>query len=150
MSSEEVVRQYIKRIHAVEPFINAVVEDRFEDAISDAKKADKIVAETSPIYIIKNYPLLGVPFTIKESIALKGMSHVVGSIPRIGIKATKDAEVVKRLKAAGAIPLLVSSTPEYCLSWECSNLVRGRTLNPYDSSRTTGGSSGGEGFYYYY
>lgn len=108
-------------------------------------KADKIVAETSPIYVIKNYPLLGVPFTCKESVAVKGMSQVGGSIPRIGTKATKDADVVQKLKAAGAIPLLVSSTPEYCLSWECSNLVNGRTLNPFDSSRTSGGSSGGEG-----
>lgn len=129
----------------METFLNAVVEDRFEDAINDAKKADKIIAETSLIYIIENYPLLGVPFTIKESIAVKGMSHVVGSIPRIGTKATKDALVVSKLRSAGAIPLLVSSTPEYCLSWECSNHVKGRTLNPYDSCRTSGGSSGGEG-----
>lgn len=139
------MKEYIKRIHDVEPFINAVVECRFEDAINDAKKADKIVAETSPIYVIKNYPLLGVPFTVKESIAVKGMSNVVGTIPRIGVKANKDATVVEKLKAAGAIPLLVSSTPEYCLSWECSNLVRGRTYNPWDPSRTSGGSSGGEG-----
>lgn len=129
----------------MEPFINAVIECRFEDAINDAKKADKIVVETSPIYVIKNYPLLGVPFTVKESIAVKGMSNVVGSIPRIGTKARKDAIVVEKLKAAGAIPLLVSSTPEYCLSWECSNLVSGRTSNPYGASRTSGGSSGGEG-----
>lgn len=139
------MREYIKRIRNVEPFLNAVVEDRFDEAISDARKADKIIAETSLIYVIENYPLLGVPFTCKESIAVKGMSHVGGSIPRIGTRATKDAAVVERLKAAGAIPLLVSSTPEYCLSWECSNLVRGRSLNPYDSSRTCGGSSGGEG-----
>lgn len=129
----------------MEPLINAVVDCRFEDAISDAKKADKLVAESSPIYVIKNYPLLGVPFTVKESISVKGMSNVVGSIPRFGIRAKKDAAVVEKLKAAGAIPLLVSSTPEYCLSWECSNLVKGRTLNPYDPSRTSGGSSGGEG-----
>lgn len=125
--------------------MNAVIEERFEEAISDARRADKIIAETSLIYVIENYPLLGVPFTVKESIAVKGMSHVGGSLPRIGTRATKDAAVVVRLKAAGAIPLLVSSTPEYCLSWECSSLVSGRTLNPYDASRTSGGSSGGEG-----
>lgn len=85
------------------------------------------------------------PFTVKESISVKGMSHVGGSTPRIGTKATKDAEVVERLKSAGAIPLLVSSTPEYCLSWECCTNVNGRALNPYDSRRTPGGSSGGEG-----
>lgn len=122
-----------------------MVENRFEDAINDAKRADKIVADTSPIYAVTNYPLLGVPFTVKESIAVKGMSNVGGSIPRIGTKATKDALVVEKLKAAGAIPLLVSSTPEYCLSWECCTHLKGRTMNPYDASRTSGGSSGGEG-----
>lgn len=145
LSSEAVVRAYIKRIREVEPFLNAVIEDRYEDAISDAKKADSIIAKTSLVYVIENYPLLGVPFTVKESIAVKGMSQVGGSVPRIGTRATKDAVVVEKIRAAGAIPLLVSSTPEYCLSWECSNLVSGRTLNPYDSSRTSGGSSGGEG-----
>lgn len=145
LSSEQVVREYIKRLQVVGPLLNAVVEERFVEAINDAKKADIIVAETSPIYVITNYPLLGVPFTVKESIAVKGMSHVGGSIPRTGIKAVQDATVVAKLKAAGAIPLLVSSTPEYCLSWECCTHVNGRALNPYDSSRTPGGSSGGEG-----
>lgn len=145
LTSERVVRGYIERLRLVEPFLNAVIEDRFDEAIIDAKLADKIISETSLIYVIENYPLLGVPFTVKESIAVKGMSQVGGSVPRIGTKATKDAVVVERLRAAGAIPLLVSTTPEYCLSWECSTLVHGRTLNPYDSTRTSGGSSGGEG-----
>ncbi|CRL02527.1 CLUMA_CG015295, isoform A [Clunio marinus] len=145
ISSEKVVYEYINRIKKIEPFINAVIEDRFEDAINDAKRADKVIAETSPIYVVRNFPLLGVPFTVKESIGLKGCSYVGGSIARIGTKATRDAVVVQKLKSAGAIPLLVSNTPEYCTSWECNNLVFGRTLNPYNSGRTSGGSSGGEG-----
>lgn len=129
---------YIKRIKDVNKYLNAVIEERFADAINDAKKADKIIVETSLTYVIKNYPLLGVPFTIKESIAVKGMSQVGGSINRIGIKASEDAVVVQKLKSAGGIPLLVSSTPEYCFSWECMNLVSGRTKNPYDLGRTSG------------
>ena len=109
-------------------YLNAVIEDRFTDAINDAKKADKIIVETSLIYVIENYPLLGVPFTVKESVGVKGMSQVGGSINRIGTKASKDAVVVLRLRSAGGIPLLVSSTPEYCFSWECMNLVSGRTF----------------------
>lgn len=143
LSSEQVVREYIKRIRVVEPFLNAVIEDRFEDAINDAKKADKIIAETpSLIYLVQNYPLLGVPFTVKESIAVKGMSHVSGMVWRKGLKATCDAVVVEKMRAAGAIPLLVSTTPEYCLSWECHSLIHGRTHNPHDLGRTSGGSSG--------
>lgn len=138
------MREYIKRIREVEPFLNAVVENRFDDAIKDAKRADKIIEEASLIYIIENYPLLGVPFTVKESIAVKGLLHGTTSLSRKGIKANKDAIVVEKLRAAGAIPLLVSTTPEYCVSWECNNYVYGRTLNPFDLSRTPGGSSGGE------
>lgn len=145
IKSEYIVREYIKRIKEVEPYLNAVVENRFEEALRDAQKADKIVADTSAIYVIQNYPLLGVPFTVKESIGVRGLSHVGGSVPRVDTKSVKDAVAVEKLKAAGAIPLLVSNTPEYCLSWECYNHLHGRTLNPYDSTRTSGGSSGGEG-----
>jgi Asp-tRNA(Asn)/Glu-tRNA(Gln) amidotransferase A subunit family amidase len=138
LSSEQVVTTFIKRIKAVNKSLNAVVEHRFTAAIEDAKKADKIITETSKIYVIENYPLLGVPFTVKESIEVKGMSKESGSVPRVGMKASQDAEVVKKLKAAGGIPLLVSTTPEFCFSWECSNLVTGRTNNPHDLSRTSG------------
>lgn len=72
------------------------------------------------------------------------MSQCVGSLPRRGIKADKDGEAVKLIRKAGAIPLLVSNTPELCLSLETTNLVTGRTLNPYNPLRTSGGSSGGE------
>jgi len=74
----------------------------------------------------------------------KGMSQCVGSLPRYGIKADKDSEAVALMRKAGAIPLLVSNTPELCLSWETTNLVTGRTLNPYNLLKTSGGSSGGE------
>lgn len=72
MTSEEVVRAYIERIQEVNPLINAVVEDRFEAAIEDAKRADKLVEITPPIQLLANYPILGVPFTVKESCSLKG------------------------------------------------------------------------------
>lgn len=144
ITSEAVVREYIKRIKEVDSILNAVVEERYDEAIKDAQRADKIIAETSVIYIVRNYPLLGVPFTVKESVALKNLSHGSATKSRIGTKADKDAVVVERLKAAGAIPLLVSTTPEYCVSWETYNHVSGRTMNPHHRHRTPGGSSGGE------
>lgn len=72
LRSEEVVRAYIERIKLVNPLINAVVEDRFDAAIEDAKRADNLVQTTSEFQLIKNYPILGVPFTVKESCSLKG------------------------------------------------------------------------------
>lgn len=79
-----------------------------------------------------------------------GLSYSVGSLHRKGIKATEDGETVALLKSAGGIPLLVSNTPEFCSSWESSNLVTGRSLNPYDTRTTSGGSSGGEVIYIFY
>jgi fatty acid amide hydrolase 2 len=128
----------------VEPYLNAVVENRFDEAIKEAERADKLILDTSELYVIQNYPLLGVPFTVKESIALRGLSYGNATKPRAGVKADKDAAVVERLRAAGAIPLAVSTTPEYCLSWETYNHVSGRTLNPHNLTKTPGGSSGGE------
>lgn len=72
------------------------------------------------------------------------MSYAVGSVQRKGIKASEDGDTVALLKSAGGIPLLVSNTPEYCTSWESSNLLTGRTKNPYDTRHSSGGSSGGE------
>nr|CAD7587514.1 unnamed protein product [Timema genevievae] len=62
----------------------------------------------------------------------------------VGQKAQEDAETVRLLREAGAIPLLVSNTPELCMHVETVNRVTGRTNNPYDLRRTPGGSSGGE------
>lgn len=67
------VRAYIGRIKEVNPLINAVVEDRFDAAIEDAKRADIIVQTTPKLQLITNHPILGVPFTVKESCKLKGM-----------------------------------------------------------------------------
>ncbi|XP_563817.4 fatty-acid amide hydrolase 2 [Anopheles gambiae] len=145
LRSEDVVRAYIDRIREVNPLINAVVEERFEAAIEEARKADVLIGETQPLWLIKNYPLLGVPFTVKESCGLRGAPITGGSLARKGVRATVDGEAVAHLRAAGCIPLLVSNTPEYCLNWESYNHLTGRTLNPYDSRRTAGGSSGGEG-----
>ncbi|KAJ6638111.1 Fatty-acid amide hydrolase 2 [Pseudolycoriella hygida] len=98
----------------------------------------------SPIQIppIKN-ELLKIPAV--ELAAKIRMSYSVGSLTREGVKSTKDGDTIGHLRAAGGIPLLVSNTPEFCTSWETSNLITGRTLNPYNSRITPGGSSGGEG-----
>lgn len=124
------------------PFINAVIQDRFEDAIFDAQKADKMCEELPIEVLEKNYPLLGLPFTVKGCIDVEGLVNLSGAVSRLDKIAKEDAPIIKKLKAAGGIPLLVSSTPELCAGAECGNLIYGDTLNPYDSSRSSGGSSG--------
>lgn len=76
------------------------------------------------------------------------MEFSVGSKNRLGLRAKEDGEAVRLLKEAGAIPLLVSNTPEYCLSWDTTNFVAGTACNPYNTTRTPGGSSGGEVQFY--
>ncbi|XP_030370328.1 fatty-acid amide hydrolase 2-A [Scaptodrosophila lebanonensis] len=147
LSSVDLVNAYIKRIEDVNPKLNAVVEDRFKTALQEARSIDKRIWEHAghADELFKEFPLLGMPFTIKESCALAGMSFAVGSTVRSHIRADADGTVVARLRAAGAIPLLVSATPEYCYSVETDTLQNRRCCNPYDLERSAGGSSGGEG-----
>ncbi len=67
-----------------------------------------------------------------------------GSRLRAGYVAAEDAPLVARLRAAGAVILGVTNTPELLMAWETDNLLYGRTNNPWDLTRTAGGSSGGE------
>lgn len=128
------------------PYVNAVIEDRFKEAIEDAKKADQMCRKSNEKdQLAKKYPLLGVPFTVKEACGLKGMSHVVGNHYREGMRSKDDGGVVKNIRSKGAIPLLVSANPEFCASWETVTVQHGSCNNPYDLRRTSGGSSGGEG-----
>lgn len=90
------------------------------------------------------YPLLGIPITVKESIAVEGMSHCAGKVFPNKKTASKDAEIVQLCREAGGIPVAVTNTPELCINFETYNKVVGKTRNPYDSRRSPGGSSGGE------
>lgn len=72
------------------------------------------------------------------------MSFAIGCLLRKGTIAEDDGEAVKELKKAGGIPIAVTNTPEYGMSWETNNLVTGCTRNPYNFYRSAGGSSGGE------
>ncbi|XP_014288802.1 fatty-acid amide hydrolase 2 isoform X2 [Halyomorpha halys] len=139
----DVVEAYINRIKDVQPYINSVVQDRFDEALKEAKAVDELV-EKSLLSDLSDKPLLGVPLTVKETIAVKGMSHNAARSRVTENIAKKDAEIIQNLREAGAIPLLVSNTPELCLHIETSNPKYGRTNNPYDLRRTAGGSSGGE------
>jgi Asp-tRNA(Asn)/Glu-tRNA(Gln) amidotransferase A subunit family amidase len=82
--------------------------------------------------------------SIKSSIEVAGMRCEVGTKLRAGSAASQDTPLVRRLKAAGAMVLGVTNTPELLMAWETDNLLYGRTNNPWDVSRTAGGSSGGE------
>jgi amidase len=138
ISSVELVTACLERIEAVNPQLNAVVQIAADAALAQARAADVALARGEV-----SGPLHGVPMTIKDSFDTAGVVSTWGTVGRAGCVPEKDATVVSRLKAAGAILLGKTNTPELTLSYETDNRVYGRTNNPYDANRTPGGSSGG-------
>ncbi|XP_026792574.3 fatty-acid amide hydrolase 2-B isoform X2 [Pangasianodon hypophthalmus] len=147
VSCVEVVQAYIDRIQQVNPLLNAMVKDRFSAALAEAAQVDRLIEEETggEEALADRLPLLGVPFSVKESFFLQGMPCSTGLVSRAGFVASKDAPAVALLKRAGAIPLGVTNTSELCMWLESSNHLYGITNNPYDTTRICGGSSGGEG-----
>ncbi|XP_067674207.1 fatty-acid amide hydrolase 2-like [Haliotis asinina] len=143
LTAVEVMQRFIKRVREVNPVVNAVVVDRFSEAMLAAANVDKHLAKDDSS--IKNLPLLGVPLSVKESFEVKGMPNSSGLWSRRDNKATSTAPVVKHLQAAGAIPFVLTNLSELCMWYESANNVYGRTNNAYSTSHIVGGSSGGEG-----
>lgn len=138
----DVVDAHIARIEEVNPDICALAVDRFVAARAEARQAEALLGRHGPDAAP---PLLGVPFTVKEFLAVSGLPHTGGLVRRRHAIASEDATVVSRLRAAGAICLGVTNAAEAGLWSETKNRVYGRTNNPWDTSRTSGGSSGGSG-----
>jgi fatty acid amide hydrolase 2 len=136
-TSEEIVRALVAHARRVNPTINAVVCFREEAAVEAARRADAAGSRAAPFH--------GVPCTIKESFAVAGMPLTAGLVSRRDRVSEKDAVAVRKLAAAGAIPLGVTNVSELLMWMESHNRVYGRCRNPYDPSRIVGGSSGGEG-----
>jgi len=138
VSAAEVVDAYLDRIRVVNPKLNAVVQLSEESAHDQAVKADEALSRGDILG-----PLHGVPFTIKDSFDTAGVISTGGTKGRSNFVPSKDATVVSRLRAAGAVLLGKTNTSELTLTYETDNLIYGRTNNPYDLSRSPGGSSGG-------
>ena len=139
-TSVAVVEAHLRRIAEVNPTLNAAVEVLTESALIRAREADSAL-QRGELW----GPLHGVPFSIKDSIAVAGTRCTAGSLGfRHAPLEHEDATVVARLRAAGGIPIAKTNLPDLLFSFETDNLVFGRTNNPYDLTRTPGGSSGGE------
>jgi fatty acid amide hydrolase 2 len=143
LSSRDLVDAHIARVVAVNRRINAMVQFRFDEARLEADAADLRLRSAEERANLP--PFLGVPCTIKENFAFPGYPQVSGMVSRRKAIATREAPTITRLRAAGAIVLGFSNTPELCMWMETANRVYGRTRNPYDARRIAGGSSGGEG-----
>lgn len=140
MTSEVITTILINHIKHINPALNAVVEERFEAALEEAKQKDKQIHNDAS----RNKRLFGVPISIKESLNVKGMKTTGGIYFRKDIMMNNDATVVRSLKNEGAIILCKTNTPALCFCHETDNKLYGRTNNSWDKTRTAGGSSGGE------
>jgi amidase len=143
ISAVDAVKACYARIDAVNPKINAVVAFCRERALYEAQQADAMLAAGKSLG-----PLHGVPFTIKDSFDSAGLVSTGGTLGRKDFIPGKDATVLARARAAGAILLGKTNTPEFTLGGGGKgtvNLVYGLTRNPYNSDYQPSGSSGGAG-----
>ncbi len=139
ISPVELLEAHLKQIEKLNLKLNAFVQLDAERSLRAARDAETIVLQEKELG-----PLHGVPISIKSSFEVAGLRCESGTRLRAGFVAAQDAPLVARLRAAGAVVLGVTNTPELLMAWETDNLLYGRTNNPWDLERTPGGSSGGE------
>jgi amidase len=140
VSAVELINAHLARIDEVNPSLNAVVEVLRDSALREAEAVDWRRAAGESLR-----PLEGVPFSIKDSIEVAGTVCSAGTLGfQHRKRSERDATLIARLRAAGAIPIARTNLPDLLFAFESENLISGRTNNPYDLTRTPGGSSGGE------
>jgi fatty acid amide hydrolase 2 len=137
---ETLLQAHIDRIETVDGPLNAMAVRRYQGARADARRATEAFERGED-----RGPLHGIPCTVKEFLAVDGLPHTGGLFVRREHRATRDATLVRRLREAGAVVLGTTNAPEGGLWHETHNRVYGRTSNPHDLHRSSGGSSGGEG-----
>jgi Asp-tRNA(Asn)/Glu-tRNA(Gln) amidotransferase A subunit family amidase len=139
VSPVEIVDADLKRIEALQPKLNVFVHLDVEGARQQARAAENSVLRGAHLEVLH-----GVPLTIKSCIDVAGWPCPAGSLLRKDYVAKQDAPLVSRLKAAGAVLLGNTNTPEFLMAYETDNLLTGKTSNPWDLTYSAGGSSGGE------
>ncbi|VDL82421.1 unnamed protein product [Nippostrongylus brasiliensis] len=159
-----VIHAYFAFIHVVFSTINLFVKKQHVPAPSDdlvmlsATSAVEKIKERKirPSQLVEAYihrieqliqrrPLYGVPFSCKDSMEVKGQIVTIGMECRKDYRCERTATVIQRMRNAGGILIAITNVPELCSWVESTNVVYGRSNNPYDLRRIVGGSSGGEG-----
>jgi len=138
-TARAVTEESLLRIAARNPSLNAVTRLLEVSARADADAVDALVARGSD-----PGPLAGIPIAVKDLFALKGLTNTAGSkLHQHAAAETADAEVVRRLKAAGAVVVATTNMDALAYGFVTDNALHGITRNPHDLTRFAGGSSGG-------
>lgn len=140
VSPVDLVEAYLARIERLDPLLNAYITVAAEQALAAARRAEDDVVSGKDLG-----PLHGVPLAIKDLFPTKGLRTTAGSKILADWVPDEDAHVVGRLREAGAIILGKLNLHEWATGGTTINPYFGTTLNPWDTSRITGGSSGGSG-----
>jgi amidase len=138
LSAREVMTAHQARIERVNPRVNAVVTLEAERAMADAARADEVAARGGALGVLH-----GLPVAHKDLVDTAGIRTTRGSLFYRDHVPTRDALIVTRIRAAGAITCGKTNTPEFGAGSQTFNSVFGATRNPYDVTKTCGGSSGG-------
>ncbi|MCK8642391.1 amidase [Mycobacterium colombiense] len=138
VSSVELVELYLSRINEYNASLNAIITVDADAARRDAIDADAARSRSEKLGVLH-----GLPITVKDSYETAGMRTTCGRPDLAEYVPTQDAEAVARLRQAGAIIVGKTNMPTGNQDVQASNPVFGRTNNPWDMSRTSGGSAGG-------
>jgi 1-carboxybiuret hydrolase len=140
-SAASVIETTIARIRELDPLLNSFTEITEQRALARAIAIDDARASGKPLG-----PLAGVPFAVKNLFDIRDLRTLAGSkINRDATPAGRDATLIERLEAAGAILAGALNMGEYAYDFTGENIHYGASHNPHDLERMTGGSSGGSG-----
>jgi amidase len=138
LSPSELLASCIARIEAVDHAVNAMVARDFDRARAAARQADAAVARGDALP-----PLHGLPVGIKDMEPTAGLRTTFGSLLFRDNVPAKDQRLVAAIRAAGAIVIGKTNTPEFAAGANTRNAVYGATGNPFDPTKSCAGSSGG-------
>jgi amidase len=141
LTSTEVTQSFLQRAGLASKLVNCITELLPERSLQRAADLDKYYAQHgTPIG-----PLHGLPISVKEHIAMKGLDLNAGFVSWVGNVAPDDGLILKLLWNAGCVFHARTTEPQTLMHLETSSNIYGVTVNPYNTNLTSGGSSGGEG-----
>ncbi len=141
ISVEEVFRLHADLMTRFNPVLNAVVESNYDKGVEKARSLDEQLKNKN----LDKLPYYGVPYSCKEMYAIKGFRRTGGNYFYKDYISDEDGSAYKRVEDQDMVLLGTTNVPEFGFWFETQNTIYGRTKNPYNEKKTSGGSSGGEG-----